>query len=58
MMKFDEDLIVLLILLFSWVEYLWELYLSLRQVMYLVIYSDDVYLILSIDLVNKVQFEH
>ncbi|XP_026733501.1 CAAX prenyl protease 1 homolog [Trichoplusia ni] len=30
-MKFDEDLIVLLILLFSWVEYLWELYLSLRQ---------------------------
>lgn len=31
-MKFDEDSIVFLILLFSWGEYLWELYLSLRQV--------------------------
>ncbi|XP_075975024.1 CAAX prenyl protease 1 homolog [Anticarsia gemmatalis] len=30
-MKFDEDVIVSLILIFSWVEYLWELYLSLRQ---------------------------
>ncbi|CAH1636426.1 unnamed protein product [Spodoptera littoralis] len=30
-MKFDEDLIVFLILLFSWGECLWELYLSLRQ---------------------------
>ncbi|CAG9787701.1 unnamed protein product [Diatraea saccharalis] len=27
----DEDCIVFLILLFSWVEYLWEQYLSLRQ---------------------------
>lgn len=30
-MSIDEDTIVFLILLFSWVEYLWELYLSLRQ---------------------------
>ncbi|KAM3965072.1 CAAX prenyl protease 1 homolog [Aphomia sociella] len=30
-MAIDESLIVLLILLFSWGEYLWELYLSLRQ---------------------------
>ncbi|KAJ8716717.1 hypothetical protein PYW07_003344 [Mythimna separata] len=30
-MNFDEDCIVFLILLFSWGEYLWELYLSLRQ---------------------------
>ncbi|KAJ0183350.1 hypothetical protein K1T71_001326 [Dendrolimus kikuchii] len=30
-MKLDEDVLVFLILLFSWGEYLWELYLSLRQ---------------------------
>lgn len=30
-MEINEDCIVYLILLFSWVEYLWELYLSLRQ---------------------------
>ncbi|CAB3226697.1 unnamed protein product [Arctia plantaginis] len=30
-MNFDEDSIVSLILIFSWVEYSWELYLSLRQ---------------------------
>lgn len=31
-MNFDEDAILYLILLFTWVEYLWEQYLSLRQV--------------------------
>ncbi|CAK1585513.1 unnamed protein product [Parnassius mnemosyne] len=30
-MLLNEDLIVWLILLFSWTEYIWELYLSLRQ---------------------------
>ncbi|KAI8421838.1 hypothetical protein MSG28_009782 [Choristoneura fumiferana] len=30
-MNIDEGAIVFLILLFSWAEYLWELYLSLRQ---------------------------
>lgn len=30
-MKIDEDILVFLILVFSWGEYLWELYLSLRQ---------------------------
>ncbi|CAH4034026.1 CAAX prenyl protease 1 homolog [Pieris brassicae] len=30
-MDFNEDLLLLLILMFIWVEYLWELYLSLRQ---------------------------
>ncbi|XP_004921744.1 CAAX prenyl protease 1 homolog [Bombyx mandarina] len=30
-MNFDEDAILYLILLFTWVEYLWEQYLSLRQ---------------------------
>lgn len=30
-MQFDEDTLVSLILIFSWVEYFWELYLSLRQ---------------------------
>lgn len=30
-MQFNEDIIVTLILIFSWVEYSWELYLSLRQ---------------------------
>ncbi|XP_026748913.2 CAAX prenyl protease 1 homolog [Galleria mellonella] len=31
MMAIDEGIIIFLILLFSWGEYLWELYLSLRQ---------------------------
>ncbi|CAK1555156.1 unnamed protein product [Leptosia nina] len=30
-MVFNEDLLLLLILVFVWAEYLWELYLSLRQ---------------------------
>ncbi|KAG7299059.1 hypothetical protein JYU34_017535 [Plutella xylostella] len=30
-MEIDEDFIVFSILIFSWLEYLWELYLSLRQ---------------------------
>ncbi|XP_023954330.1 CAAX prenyl protease 1 homolog [Bicyclus anynana] len=30
-MVIDENLLLFLIILFSWVEYLWELYLSLRQ---------------------------
>ncbi|XP_041980166.1 CAAX prenyl protease 1 homolog [Aricia agestis] len=30
-MNFDENMLLMLILVFSWLEYIWELYLSIRQ---------------------------